>query len=41
MKYETSNITSSLKQSFEIDFETNELQRCKAKCQMEIAIGSP
>jgi hypothetical protein len=37
----TSNITSSLKQSFEIDFERNKVQRCKAKCQKEIAIGSP
>jgi hypothetical protein len=41
MKYETSNITSSLKQSFEIDFETNKVQRCKAKCQKEITMGSP
>ncbi len=41
MKYETSNITSSLKQSFEIDFERNKVQRCKAKCQKEIVIGSP
>jgi hypothetical protein len=41
MKYETPNVTSSLKQSFEIDFQRNKVQRCKEKCQKEIAMGSP